>query len=340
MCLWEKLKNTNKPIMLYGFGDGADKILKVCKEKGIEISGIFASDNFKKNIIYQGFKVYKYSEVPFDDFIILVAFGTYLDGVIQEIHKMSENYELYAPDVPVYGSGVFDDEFLKTHKQEMDKAYNHLEDEISKSVFMDTLNFKLSGELKYLRDTDKDEVFNNILKLNANETFVDLGAYNGDTIREFLKYTNNKYEKIIAFEPDIKNFRKLNNFLNDNNVQNVTTYNVASNINNENIIFGSKSSRGSSVSQIGTEIKSKCVDSLGLAVSLLKMDVEGFEKETLLGAKNTLKKYKPKLNVAAYHRNEDFFSLINLIKDINPEYKIYLRHHPYIPAWDTNIYAV
>lgn len=340
MCLWEKLKNTNKPIMLYGFGDGADKILKVCQGKNIKVSGIFASDNFRKNIIYKGFKVYKYSEVPFDDFIILVAFGTYLDGVIQEIHKMSKKYELYAPDVPVYGAGVFDDEFVNAHRQEIDKAYNYLTDTLSRNVFMDTLNFKLTGEIKYLRDTHKDEVFNNILKLNDNETFVDLGAYNGDTIREFLKYTNNKYTKIVAFEPDMKNFIKLNNFIKDNDLQNIITYNVASNINNENIIFGAKSSRGSSAADIGIEIQAKCVDSLDLEISLLKMDVEGFEKQTLLGAKNTIKKYKPKLNVAAYHRNEDFFSLINLIKDINPEYKIYLRHHPYIPAWDTNIYCV
>lgn len=340
MCLWENLKNTNKPIMLYGFGDGADKILKVCTEKDIKISGIFASDNFKKNIIYKGHKVYKYSEVPFNDFIILVAFGTYLQGVIEEIHKMSERYELYAPDVPVYGSGVFDNEFVKTYDEDINKAYNYLADELSKNVFMDTLNFKLTGKLKYLRDTDKDEVFNNILKLNDNETFIDLGAYNGDTIREFLKYTNNKYKEIIAFEPDIKNFTKLNNFIKDNDLQNITTYNVASNINDESIIFGAKSSRGSSFSSEGIEIKAKSVDSLEIAVSLLKMDVEGFERQTLLGAKNTLVKYKPKLNIAAYHRNEDFFSLINLIKDINPEYKIYLRHHPYIPAWDTNIYCI
>ena len=62
--------------------------------------------------------------------------------------------------------------------------------------------------------------------------------------------------------------------------------------------------------------------------------------ETILGMKNTLENFKPKLNFSAYHRFEDIFRLAILIKEINPEYKIYLRHHPYIPAWDTNLYCI
>ena len=74
--------------------------------------------------------------------------------------------------------------------------------------------------------------------------------------------------------------------------------------------------------------------------TLLKFDVEGAEEAALLGAQRLLAEYKPKLQVAAYHRSEDFFRLPLLIKRLNPEYRLYLRHHPYIPAWETNIYAV
>ena len=55
--------------------------------------------------------------------------------------------------------------------------------------------------------------------------------------------------------------------------------------------------------------------------------------------KNTLKA-KPKLNFAAYHRTEDIFRLPLLIHALNPTYRIFLRHHPYIPAWDTNLYCI
>ena len=60
----------------------------------------------------------------------------------------------------------------------------------------------------------------------------------------------------------------------------------------------------------------------------------------LRGAQRTLRELKPKLNLAAYHRTEDFFELILQLHEIASEYKIYLRKHPYIPCWDLNIYAI
>ena len=42
--LWEYLRCAEKPVVLYGMGDGALKILAVCRQYGIPIAGIFASD--------------------------------------------------------------------------------------------------------------------------------------------------------------------------------------------------------------------------------------------------------------------------------------------------------
>ena len=70
------------------------------------------------------------------------------------------------------------------------------------------------------------------------------------------------------------------------------------------------------------------------------MDVEGFEREALWGASKTIARHAPKLVVAMYHRNEDIFELPLLVKKLNPKYQIYIRHRLYIPAWETNLYAV
>lgn len=43
-----------------------------------------------------------------------------------------------------------------------------------------------------------------LLSLGEDETYVDLGAYNGDTVDEFLHYTNGKYKFITALEPNAK----------------------------------------------------------------------------------------------------------------------------------------
>ncbi len=70
------------------------------------------------------------------------------------------------------------------------------------------------------------------------------------------------------------------------------------------------------------------------------MDVEGFEREAIWGASQTIGHYAPKMMVSLYHRNEDIFELPILIKKLNPKYQLFIRHQLYIPAWETNLYAV
>ncbi len=84
----------------------------------------------------------------------------------------------------------------------------------------------------------------------------------------------------------------------------------------------------------------RAVDSLGAAPTLIKFDVEGCEKEALEGARQSIGKYKPRLILSVYHRTEDLLDLPLAVNKLNPEYRLYLRHHPYIPAWDTNLYCV
>ena len=75
----------------------------------------------------------------------------------------------------------------------------------------------------------------------------------------------------------------------------------------------------------------------------MKFDVEGVEKEALTGAARHLvpdcNGALPKLLVAAYHHDEDIFSLPLLLWNLQPDYKIYLRKHPYVPAWEINFFA-
>ena len=75
-------------------------------------------------------------------------------------------------------------------------------------------------------------------------------------------------------------------------------------------------------------------------VTMIKMDIEGSELKALEGAEKIIKKYSPKLYVCAYHRNEDMFALPMKILELNSNYKLFFRHSKYIPAWESNFYAV
>ena len=81
------------------------------------------------------------------------------------------------------------------------------------------------------------------------------------------------------------------------------------------------------------------VDSLGAPADYIKYDVEGAEREALLGSRETILHRRPDLLVSAYHRSEDLFDLPLLLHGQFPFYELRLRRFPYVPAWDINLYA-
>ena len=69
------------------------------------------------------------------------------------------------------------------------------------------------------------------------------------------------------------------------------------------------------------------------------MDIEGAEIKALEGAKEIIKKYKPKLAISIYHNPKDLIQIPIYLKKLLPEYKIYIRHHS-LRETDTVCYAV
>ncbi len=341
--VWDFFKNTNKPIILYGMGDGADKVIREFDRLGIKPYGVMASDDFVRYQKFHGFTVKKLSdfESELDDFVIALCFASRLPDVTEHIMRVAEKHILRVSSVPVFGETVFNRDFILKNKNALSEAYSALSDDLSRKVFRDIIAFQYSGELKFLESctTGKDEAFM-VLNLGKDEVYLDLGAYNGDTIEEFLHYTGNSYGAIIAFEPNAKSFKKLSDYC--SGLENVSLWQLGSYNKNTVINFNTKSGRNCAISDSGTPVQAARVDTIlcGKRISYAKLDVEGAEKETFEGMENTIKLFKPKLNVAAYHRSEDIFSLILQLKELNPDYRFYLRHHPYIPHWDTNLYCV
>lgn len=341
--LWDYLKTTSKPIILYGMGNGADMIIDVLESMNICFSDTFASDEFVRGHYFHGKKVLTLSEVKdkYDDFIILMTFAVHSSDMLDKVKQLANEYEFYSPTVPIASKELFTIDYIRENEELFDKAYSLLSDDKSKQDFVDILNFKISGKVKYLFRChyQKRLLYNEILHLNDDEVIVDLGAYDGDTIREFLDVTSGKYRKIIAFEPDSKNFAKLQRKTSE--LSKIELHNIGAWDKKDSMFFAKKGGRNSRLDTRGVEILFNSVDNvINDYVSFIKMDIEGAELKALAGATQTIRKYKPKLYICAYHRNEDFFALPLKIHELYPKYRIYLRAHPYIPAWETNFYAI
>lgn len=343
--VWSFLSKTNKPIIVYGMGNGSDKLFDKLLSIGATVSAVMASDNFVRGQSFRGYTVQKLCDIEktYSDFIILIAFGSQLAPVIDNIKRIAQNHLVLAPQISVYNDEAVDEDFILKNLDAIKKAYTLLADEKSKFVYKNILTFMYCGELSplFAAQSDKDEAFKNILSLNQNEDYLDLGAYKGDTIEEFLHYCNGSYNSITALEPDVKTYKKLCGYA--GSFKNTLLLQNGVYSENTTLGFSCSKGRGSAVSgKKTTDVTVITVDSISKTrpITYLKADVEGLEREMLIGAKETLKNQKPKLNIAAYHKNSDIFTLPILINEINPDYKIYLRHHPYIPAWDTNLYCV
>lgn len=336
---WEIIKSFGEPVIIYGMGNGADKIIDILEKEDIPIAGVCASDSFVRGQMFRGFKVKKLSEFP-TEYILAPSFGTCIPEVMKHIYEIYNERKLIYPVVPVVGNQIYDEKFISLNEEKINSAYNLFSPK-SKIIFAGCINFLFTGDLKYLTEitTEKGEIFKNFLKPEPNRGYLDIGSYKGDTIDEFLKYTDGIYSEILAVEPDEKNMIKLKNkfssFKNINYIDKVMT-NYSGNIN-----FFSYGGRQSAVCNSGKSIECLTVDELCSErnIGYIKTDAEGEEINIISGAEKTLKRCKPKLNTALYHKAEDIFEIPLKIHKINKDYCFEIRHHPYYPCWDTNLYC-
>lgn len=198
---------------------------------------------------------------------------------------------------------------------------------------------------------NENEYFDSkVIQLKDDEVYIDVGAYNGDTIDSFLNITNNSFEKIIAFELEKTNYDKLQANIRTYSTdiqKNIISYNKG--LYNTRAFVTMASERDNvSISEVVKDKKDIDVaEVVALSdilqedqkVTYIKMDIEGSEMEALMGASEVIKKWKPKLAICIYHKPEHYWQIPIFIKNLVPEYKIYIRHHSQIAA-QTVCYAV
>lgn len=344
--MWDKLAKESRPVLVYGMGNGADKLFNRLARYGITPADIFASDGFVRGHSFRGMRVKSFSEIreEYSDFVILLSFASSRREVLDMLASYDSEYDMYIPDMPVAGEEeYFDKDFYNSHYTEILRAYNRLADEDSRRAFASVVNYKLSGRMRYLAGafSTKEELYS-MLRPDSVRSYIDVGAYNGDTLREAVEYFPNLC-RAVAIEPDPKTFRRLKKYTDTVDNIDIKAYNAAAWCTDGEGGFTASGNRNSSVDSTASyehreQTVSLCrVDSLGTEADYIKYDVEGAEHEALLGSSETIGRCRPTLLVSAYHRSRDIFSLTNDLGDKYPFYKIYLRRLECVPAWELDL---
>jgi len=220
------------------------------------------------------------------------------------------------------------------------------EDGASRNEFLAQVRWRLRLDFDGLPDPVAHELYfpDDLFEFAADEVFVDCGAFDGDTIRSSLKRQPQFRGQIAAFEPDPENFRRLQAY--------VASLPAALGSRIEAFPYAISSSRkivhfdatGGADAAVGTgdlEIQAVALDEVlaGRAPTYLKMDTEGSEPAGVTGAKGILQRHVPALALSIYHRQNHIWSVPNLVHELNPDYRFFLRPHV-LEGWDTVCYAV
>lgn len=195
-------------------------------------------------------------------------------------------------------------------------------------VHNDNYNYKLVDELDkilpegtYCYEKDDFDV-----TVKENDVVIDAGAWIGD----FSAYASIKGANVFAFEPSkdtvgyLKKTKELNHSIQI----------VEKGLGDKSGSFSLSNNQGNSgANQITEEIDNSekievtTIDEFVVEnnldrIDFIKADIEGFERYMLMGAKDTLKRFAPKLAICTYHLQDDPEVLSKIILDANPNYII------------------
>lgn len=346
--VWQRLQKETRPIVIYGMGNGADKLLARLNAYGIAYADFFASDGFVRGHAFHGKRVLSFSEIcqKYTDFVILLSFASARREVLDLLYGMSERHPFLMPDLPVAGEQTFDAAFYETYHHDFDFVMNMWADKTSAEVYSSVLHYKLSGDISFLRHCHQDKKEQYALFSCADvHHAIDVGAYRGDTLKEMADFFPS-LKSAIAIEPDQKSFQKLEAFAQIFSFD-VQPIRAAAWSHNGNTVFHESGNRnsslvGASYEHVDASVQLLSLDSLTDAtrIDYIKYDVEGAEREALLGSASTIRRDRPILAVSLYHRSEDLFALPLLLRERCTDYSFYLRRTECLPAWELTMIAV
>lgn len=223
---------------------------------------------------------------------------------------------------------------LKKHLADARWLYQNLQDYTSKKLLYAILNNWYHYDFATLKTVSNNPYCHyfdlDIISQTKNEILVDLGAYIGDTVLDYIDtYGTNSYDKIYCYEITDSSYALLKNNL--SKYENIVYKKLGISDKTETMYLdtNSNSSSANRVTETGNiKVKLTSLDEdIQEPITTIKMDIEGGEQKAILGSRNHIQKDNPKLLISVYHNFDDLFEIPKMIAKINPNYHYYLRNY-------------
>lgn len=335
----------------------AQEIVRNYREE-FKIEGIITAKKGEVGIDYHGFRVQSIEDIgKYEKNTVFILCSVNWNDYINELNGKGF-YNVYSLRLLFRGNrnsrysqiwnnvmamGGIPSVNYSLYKDKIERLYTLCEDEDSRKTVAYILNMRITNrdDSQFIQEenfgVDPDYFNQKFLCFSFEETYLDIGPQDGGTIDDFIRRVNNQYRRICAWEIGGKSINKLNKKYNDKRIQ-ILPYG-AWNETAAMSVEGTNGGRHLAEDNLNGILCKKIDDVVDYPITLMKMDIEGAEMNALLGARETIKKYRPKLMISLYHKANDIWELPLFVNQLVPEYKIYIRHHRTTPN-DTVMYAI
>lgn len=358
-------------LLIFGAGSYARKLAKAFQAQGHQIHA-FVSSRTPTTDQLDGIPVHSFSSLPSE----LRAVGPIACGVFNRgdaYQGLSESMREhgfseilwpwnYYPELHKELGWCYwmDAEPRDLQSWQQDAEYQEvmqlLGDDESRTIIERIIAFRCGADLAFSAFKSDEQQYFNQLTLRALPkdrpiNYLDVGAYSGDTLEHLCAKAT--VGTAILLEPDPCNFSQL--IVNAKRLSEKypqlrpIALPIGAGSQYECIVLeasGEASSLHAQSQADSEDVYTVTVNPLdhmlpASEVDLVKIDVEGHDREAIRGMQGILQRSKPVVAVSLYHRPRDFVDLTLFLRKtlLNLPYKFYVRQHLY-NSFETVLYAI
>lgn len=318
---------------VYGLGFLGRWAVRRLQEQRVKLAACYDANEAMAGSIYEGLPIRPASALKLDRpaFMIVTArhASRAVSAMLAGFGIPHVSYDAW------YAAANFED-FRRVHD-------DVLADAPSRDTLRAVLMTMLTGDPGYCASVAQDRQYFCLppFARARDEHFIDAGAFDGDSVEQFIVAHEGAFSKIYAFEPGARQFASLQArvarlreswHFRPGAIELVNAglgardYSArAGNVNGEltNLAVGYASAgNDAEFSIVGLDrfLQER-------RVTFLKADVEGMEMDLLEGARATIQRQKPKISICVYHYPPDIPAISGYLASLVPGYRFALRHH-------------
>lgn len=327
----------NYNVLIFGAGLTGKKIYNIINENRNDIKILGFIDSFKTGNFLSK-QIYSLSDISnfSDQERLYIIIATVENDTIIEL-KNNPLLKSFNVLIPIeLENKVYSNNDLKQIESISLKL------KFGKEVFDMIINSRINRDYALIKKHFDQNIYNKKVQyfsgpdFDNNDIIIDGGMFDGT---EAMHFASNAYNgKVFSFDPwggkmitDLEAFQSFENLkIVPKALWNKTT----------KVYFSSNAPEGHEAGAFISNTQDgnfEIIDSISIdefvvneklnKLDFIKMDIEGSEIQALIGAENSIKRFKPKLAICVYHDPKHFFEIPNLILQFNPSYQIGFEHY-------------